>query len=1321
MTPAGMRIAAWGLSALLVSACCAAGNPVTNGGFEALDEQGEPVDWELLGDCSVTDDAHSGENAMLLQRESAEGLCGLNRVWQPGNGQRGTMLSELSGGIRFWYRAEEATDPDGLVFYVIPMSDEPLEVGGLRASYTVPPQHVGDGRWHEGAVAYDYADKPGIRWVHVSPRLRGSRARLILDDIAWVDHVGPMPAVKALELRETAGLEGRECVVEATLTNSGDRPAEEASVSITLPDGLSTEGQATREVRAMAPGETVTERWTVTGERDTTGEIDVTFRAGERVGARVIGIEPALELVGLLARRSVLGAGESTQVDLLVRNSGNATVTGIVADLAADRALEVGAEGTRRTLAALRPQQEAKLSWRLTAREQSPAARAQASVRAENAEGAGAATELVSGPRLPRLGDALSGPVARVAGDVAVIGSDSVRMVFPRAEFGWGMAIVQRQSGDTWQTVATMPRLTKLATQGRGESSLIYADSVRAIEATGDITPGLEFVAEVQDAGGATWAITQTVSLLEEPTRFRLSVIAVPDRAGQVLALDGPVLLAGDGAPGGPRRLDAIFPGLEWLVEGEVSSSALDIAPDHPHRIRYVPHPHMVTVPMMCARFKMPRGPNATVLYSWDHLRPYFRDMNRPSPMFASPDRFAGRAATAMGIFAPSMPDYIEANARVGHTPLEVAPGEEIGLVAEVSVLDSGEGETALEAVRQWFAQHGVPEPNPLPHGETLTDEVEFDMAAYLRSLWVEDEAKWVPIFFGPPDWRTPQWKADFLYDVRMGARLTDDEGLARRLRERDRRVVELSGIAPVADDMGFQFAGPAARVMAEYEAVQGLMGRQRDDGSWRFHARIETGGVFKGRDYGELGPDDAAEVGTCARNAWRLLRFARMTGDASAREAGLEALAFMERFEVPRAAQVWEVPVHTPDILASADACEAYLEGFRLTGDRAYLDRAVYWAWTGLPFVYTWDVPGFEFVKHASIPVFGATWYTGSWFGRPVQWNGLVYARALLQLADYDDTLDWRTIAEGITVSAMYQQYTDAEHQALWPDAISAIDRRDSGANFAPRRILHNMYRMMGMQPAPVTAAVPTDDGPILISAAGEVASPGLREEALSFELTYQPPQTGFALVCNVSRPESVSINGSTAREVDSPADMPAPCWRYLQDTSMLELRLNGSGTHSVDVRGVAWKRSQLGTPPISQLRFDFDHDAEGWRPSNDLDVFHVRDGILHTQTTGGDPYMVRSNCRIDAAGVAAVRVRMALDPGMSEGAQLFWTTAREPGMSQSRSLHFDAVADGEVHELLVPVAGHPGWVGTITGLRLDPAAGQPFGHVRIDSIASE
>ena len=115
---------------------------------------------------------------------------------------------------------------------------------------------------------------------------------------------------------------------------------------------------------------------------------------------------------------------------------------------------------------------------------------------------------------------------------------------------------------------------------------------------------------------------------------------------------------------------------------------------------------------------------------------------------------------------------------------------------------------------------------------------------------------------------------------------------------------------------------------------------------------------------------------------------------------ARLRALAKF-RGRVPRGAQTWEIPLHTPDILASAHLVRAYALGYELTGEQEFLDQAIDWAWTGVPFVYLVNPTGQPVGPYSTIPVLGATsWKAPVWFGRPVPWCGLVYADALYWLA---------------------------------------------------------------------------------------------------------------------------------------------------------------------------------------------------------------------------------------------------------------------------------------------------------------------------------
>lgn len=202
---------------------------------------------------------------------------------------------------------------------------------------------------------------------------------------------------------------------------------------------------------------------------------------------------------------------------------------------------------------------------------------------------------------------------------------------------------------------------------------------------------------------------------------------------------------------------------------------------------------------------------------------------------------------------------------------------------------------------------------------------------------------------------------------------------------------------------------------------------------------------------------------GYCASRAATLLTFAWQTGDREALEAGVRALEYMRRFRTPRGAQTWEIPLHTPDILASAHLVRAYVLGYRLTRNPDYARLATTWAVRGLPFVYLWSCR--PIMAYATIAVFGAThWRAPVWIGRPVQWCGLVYADSLRLLAEHDRTLDWQKIALGILIAAEQMQYPDGRYAGCLPDSIETNSQLRFGPAINPCAILSLSRRMQGL-----------------------------------------------------------------------------------------------------------------------------------------------------------------------------------------------------------------------------------------------------------------
>ena len=126
---------------------------------------------------------------------------------------------------------------------------------------------------------------------------------------------------------------------------------------------------------------------------------------------------------------------------------------------------------------------------------------------------------------------------------------------------------------------------------------------------------------------------------------------------GRLLAFDGPVLYA-------LEREEAVFPGLEWLVDDEVSSSTLDIAAGHADQIRYVVHPNMITVPAIGIHARW-----GTLGLLWDVHQKWDGVHDRPSVLFASPDHFDNQRSHVAGLFLPGVPEWVHRNRREAKFP----------------------------------------------------------------------------------------------------------------------------------------------------------------------------------------------------------------------------------------------------------------------------------------------------------------------------------------------------------------------------------------------------------------------------------------------------------------------------------------------------------------------------------------------------------------------------------------------------------------------------------------------------------------------------
>lgn len=354
-------------------------------------------------------------------------------------------------------------------------------------------------------------------------------------------------------------------------------------------------------------------------------------------------------------------------------------------------------------------------------------------------------------------------------------------------------------------------------------------------------------------------------------------------------------------------------------------------------------------------------------------------------------------------------------------------------------------GATIYDAVPRWAATFGLPEPEPWPR--TFEEELALCKAGFASVSAGRGKHRHAVGPGHPADW-TPGFGV-LLHLLGEPVDWFDYSDLLSTV-----NTHLLRWEAPF-------YAGEPETVKKLVERMTMLTDmRKRADGEWGFHPMTA--------EERKLGTAGESVLGTSALNAFSTAKAARMTGDPRLRAIALDVLGRMRRHRVPRGGLSTQCPLRDPDLVSAAYAVGAYVEAFKLSGDRAWLADASRWAKSGLPFLYVWNLPGRKAMRYASIPVFGTTRFTHAWFGVPVQWSGLVFAYYLRKLAPHDRSLDWVRIADGITANAVHQQYTEGPSKGCYPDALHDRFTRRAPPDLNPEDILVNILTSIGKDPDP-------------------------------------------------------------------------------------------------------------------------------------------------------------------------------------------------------------------------------------------------------------
>ncbi|MCY4404483.1 MAG: hypothetical protein OXD54_18110 [Candidatus Poribacteria bacterium] len=690
------------------------------------------------------------------------------------------------------------------------------------------------------------------------------------------------------------------------------------------------------------------------------------------------------------------------------------------------------------------------------------------------------------------------------------------------------IAEVTYLSKDTVHTIKFVPNDVQLAGDSLGQSILRISG-------------------ENKDSDGVTWSLQLELILTEDSKRIKTAYKLSVDKKRELLAFRGTEIYAGHKSTR-EKKTAALFPGLEYLEGDEPSSNTRDAAP--PHNNRLVPHPYKITIPVMAVEIQ-----KSIVGIAWNPLQCWDGQMQNVSAVFSSPNMHNQERNHLMGLFLPTVPDLVKENNLIAETAYQLKSGKEITLDCEI-IADGNA--SILAAISHWTSAFGTPKPLTRPRNDE--EEVLLSRHGFMHTVWDAEERQsrhcvdWASR--NEPGFATLLW-----YDY-----------LATKSEEVKSRVMEIAE-KTIADDgaEGLAYRGSCHILGGElpfyyghldaalglYETeVQPIIESQSDDGSWGFQPTSE-----KTQNLGTAGD---VVLGTCALNALKLLKHARITGDKKSLNAGKKALSYMDRFVVPRGAQPWECPIYEPDILAAAHAIGAYVEAHEVSGNKTYLKRAEYWAETGLPFLYHWHLPDRPGMQFASIPVFGTTFYTHPWFGVPVQWNGLVYAYYLQRLNEYSRDERWRQVAEGITVSALYQQWDDGELKGTYPDGFYGFCTEGKGPHINPEDIMVNVYTLSGLDPGVKSAIA----GSIhLSSGAIPVDFTASRSGELKWGLNYAENETSHTLITGYGQvPSLIRVQGEQMDDDkdNSTIDIPqvesleevTSGWRYIPEKDAILIK---------------------------------------------------------------------------------------------------------------------------------------------------------------------
>lgn len=698
--------------------------------------------------------------------------------------------------------------------------------------------------------------------------------------------------------------------------------------------------------------------------------------------------------------------------------------------------------------------------------------------------------------------------------NLIILKNEKMRILFLKNDFGYGICSFEIYQNKNWNRVAMLPSFSQIIYENKGEiiNENIYANQYKIVNNKNKL--GLKFSSLYRN-NGVKFNFEFHFYLQPSSNIVEVNYNVKSAKPIKLLKFKGPYLLIGE-RNFGSKKEEAILPGLEYLKNDEYSSGEYFAHP--PYNLRIIPHPYKITIPLIALTYN-----EHLISIFWNPLQKWDNKNKYPAVRFCSPNYLEEANNHLFELFLPSLP-YLKENEEITQDYIFKSP---LTLSAKFYFDTTPDITKILE---EWIRVNNIPEMPKIKI--SYEDALLLSIKSLLEVNWDNEKKCWLhtntgPTFFDPII-AQELWK----YYLRCS-----DITLKNKIKNQVEEALKVIDRKNTGIELPFYF-GLEEEILKSWEnLVKEYIKIQKEDGSFPFLPDE------KHKIFGE--PFDTSS-GLTAEKAITILKIAKITGNSEDLSAGIKALNFLDNLKRPEGAQVWELSLHIPDVLASAHLVSAYLEGYEITKEKKYLEKAIYWAKTGLPFIYLWNAKDRPIMKYGSIPVFGVTYYdVQPWFGILVQWNGLVYAHSLWNLGEYDNSLPWRKIAEGITSCAIQLQQKSEKFLGMYPDAYSIVKGKDEYTWWLnPRLIPPLLFYLLG-ENFDLKTEILED---IHLTSFAKIKNLKKEEKNISFEFEFYPEEFSYILISNIGKPKEIFNNEKLLQD-----------WKYFDKYLIIKIEDKG------------------------------------------------------------------------------------------------------------------------------------------------------------------